>query len=443
MFSIARRVGRVTIRAVPTLLTLAALGGVAWWGARNEWRIPSAAAPTASDPSEAGAIRVAPGPSDNPTVRAHIAFASAADVRRAGLQFAPARTQALSRFVTATGSVGYDPGLYAQLSARAAGTVWWVEKVPGQPVAPGEVLALIEALEVGRAKSDLVSTLRMLEKQTVTLDQLREAGGAVAGRTVREAQAAVDDARLQVMTAQQALLNLGLDVRYQDLQTLSVEDRLARLQYLGLPPETLERIRGKTQSANLLPVRAPFAGAMVRRTIAQGETVTAGKPLFVVASTARVHLELALDPAEVREIRLGQEVRFVCHADPEFEARGVLAHLVPEVDEATRKVWAHAEADNPGGRLKPNTFGRGRVVVAEVPAATVVPESALQPDGEGWVVFVRDGDAAFQARRTRPGLRGGGLVQVDGVAPGEEVVTVGSHALQSELQRDKLGGGGD
>jgi hypothetical protein len=58
-------------------------------------------------------------------------------------------------------------------------------------------------------------------------------------------------------------------------------------------------------------------------------------------------------------------------------------------------------------------------------------------------VFVRDGDAAFQARRVRPGLRGDGLVQVDGVTPGEEVVTVGSHALQSELQRDKLGGGAD
>ena len=121
----------------------------------------------------------------------------------------------------------------------------------------------------------------------------------------------------------------------------------------------------------------------------------------------------------------------------------MLAHLVPEVDESTRKIWAHAESDNPDGRLKPNAFGRGRVIVAEVPAATVVPESAVQPDGEEWVAFVRNGDAAFEARRVRPGLRGDGLVEVTGVAPGEEVVTTGSHALLAELQRDKLVGAGD
>ena len=152
---------------------------------------------------------------------------------------------------------------------------------------------------------------------------------------------------------------------------------------------------------------------------------------------------MALNPADVREVRLGQEVRFTPEADPEFEARGVLAHIVPEVDETTRKIWAHAEADNPGGRLKPNAFGRGRVIVTEVTMATVVPEEAVQPDGTEWVVFVRDGETAFQARRVRPGLRGDGVVQVNGVTPGEEVVTTGSHALLAELQRDKLGSGED
>ncbi len=442
MFSIALRVARSVLGIVPTLLTLAALGGVAWWGTQTGWRVSSATAPTATASGDPP-IKVSLGSPDNPTLRAAITFASTDDVRRAGLRFVPARTQALTRSVQATASVGYDPALYTQLSARAAGTVWWVQKVPGQPVAKGEVLALIDAVDVGRTKTDLMVSLRQLDKQTAVLDQLRESGGAIAGRTLLEAQAAVDDVRLRVATDQQALLNYGLDVRYQDLLPLTVENRLARLQFLGLPPEALELIRGKTQSASLLPVVAPFAGAIVRRTTARGETVAIGKSLFVVAATDRVHLELALNPADVREVRLGQEVRFTPEADPEFEARGVLAHMVPEVDETTRKIWAHAEADNPGGRLKPNAFGRGRIVVAEVPMATVVPEEAVQPDGAEWVVFVRDGDTAFQARRVRPGLRGSGVVQVNGIAPGEDVVTTGSHALLAELQRDKLGGSED
>ena len=76
----------------------------------------------------------------------------------------------------------------------------------------------------------------------------------------------------------------------------------------------------------------------------------------------------------------------------------------------------------------------------DVPGATVIPEAALQQDGNEWVVFVRDGETGFQARRVRPGVRGDGFVQVDTVAPGEEVVTTGSHALLGELQHDKFGG---
>jgi cobalt-zinc-cadmium efflux system membrane fusion protein len=450
MVSTVRRLVRGALGVLPTLVTLAALAGVAWWGVRNDWRLPAATAAADPEPTEQPASRVSPGTPDKPAVRARIAFGSPDDVRRAGLQFAAARTQALTRFVTATGSIGYDPARYTQLSARAAGTVWWVEKVPGEPVAKDEVLALIEAADVGKAKTELATALRTLEKQTTTLAQLRRAGAdAIAGRALLDTQTALDDARLQVANAQQTLLNLGLDVNYRDLQQLPVEDRLARLKFLGLPADTADRVRGKTQSANLLPVAAPFAGAMVRRTVSQGETVAAGKPLFVVASTDTVHLELALDPADARDVRVGQEVRFTPESDPLFEARGVLAHLVPEVDEATRKVWVHADAANPGGRLKPNAFGRGRIVLAEAAAATAVPEAALYRDGTDWLVFVRDGDAAFQARRTHPGLRGvapgeeAAYVQVDGVEPGQEVVTAGGHALLGELQKDKLGGGGD
>jgi hypothetical protein len=55
-------------------------------------------------------------------------------------------------------------------------------------------------------------------------------------------------------------------------------------------------------------------------------------------------------------------------------------------------------------------------------------------------VFVRgSAEAVFQVRHVRPGLRGGDRVEVSGVRPGDEVVTTGSHALLSQVLKDRLG----
>ena len=52
-------------------------------------------------------------------------------------------------------------------------------------------------------------------------------------------------------------------------------------------------------------------------------------------------------------------------------------------------------------------------------------------------------DTVFEARKVQAGLRQGNLVEVQGVRPGEEVVTRGSFVLKSELQKDRIAGGED
>lgn len=439
--------GRAALGHLTTLLTLAALAGVAAWGMATGWRLPSpfAASEAAGEApgDEPPAIKVIPAATESTAARARIEFASADAVRRAGLRFAEARAQPLTRYVSATGSIGYDPALYSQLAARAAGTVWWIGKLPGQPIRKGEVLVLIDAAEVGRLKADLLNDLAQLDLQTRNLDRVRGAAGsgAVPERTVQETQTAVDAAQTRVLADRQALANLGVTVDPDDLRKLRVPERVDRVRFLGLPDDALAVVRGRTESANLLPVVAPVGGFVIRLSVSRGEAVAANRPLLVAAGVEQVHLELAIDPRDVGLLKIGQEVLFAPDADPGYEARGKLAHIVPEVDEAARKVWAHAEAENPDGRLRPNGFGRGRVAVAGEPGAVVVPDAAVQRNGEEYVVFVADGEAAFEARRVNPGLRADGLVAVDAVRPGDRVVTTGSHTLVAELRRDQLGGG--
>jgi multidrug efflux pump subunit AcrA (membrane-fusion protein) len=99
--------------------------------------------------------------------------------------------------------------------------------------------------------------------------------------------------------------------------------------------------------------------------------------------------------------------------------------------------------------LRNESFGRGQIILRDEPRAIVVPESAVQWDGTGQIVFVRDtrffeeGRAKFfVARSVRTGVTHDGFVEIiAGTLPGEVVATDGSEVLKAQLLRSNLGAG--
>ena len=105
---------------------------------------------------------------------------------------------------------------------------------------------------------------------------------------------------------------------------------------------------------------------------------------------------------QMAEVRVGQSVLFRPN-DGGPEAAGRVSHLSPEVNDKTRRVQVHAEVPNEDRRLRPNTFGTGRILVAEHRGVVVVPAAAVQSDGDTPLVFVKESEKSFQARPVRPG----------------------------------------
>jgi cobalt-zinc-cadmium efflux system membrane fusion protein len=430
------------------------LCGVAVWGATTLWKTPDSPRPAATDDDEHAAIRVTdePMPAFVGGFAWHAAnaafnfaprrlvFADRDFPRKAGIALAAAEERPMTEYVLANGMIDYDPTTYAHIATRAPGTIWWVGKQIGEPARKGEVLALVESADVGKAKADFLTSLTQYDLRSKMLLRMQEAGSSVAERVLREAEAAARESHIKMFGDQQALLNLGLLVRIDDFLKRTDEQRVRELRLLGLPPQLRNSPNSDTLTANLLPVAAPFDGQIVQRNAAIGEAVTASKPLFVVADLRQVHLEMAVDPADVGKLRVGQSVTFVPRTAGIAPATGTLAHIGPEVDEKIRKVWVHAEAENPDGRLRPHSYGDGQITIRDNPRTVVVPTEAVQIDGPYRLVFVRNSEEReFQLRHVRPGLRSGDRVEVTGVRPGEEVVTVGSHALLSEVLKDRMG----
>ena len=189
----------------------------------------------------ARALASAPRPENNAVCknyRRRIQFASLEAVKKAGVDVALVDRQPIVESISANGQITYDQTRFASLSSRLPGTVWRVEKNVGDRVRAGEVLALVDAAEVGRAKTELIQALAQEELQRKIVNRLDQLSsqGIVAGRQVPDGPGRVrPGASARLLSAQQALVNLGLPVNVEQLRGLPEEKLAEHLRLLGLP----------------------------------------------------------------------------------------------------------------------------------------------------------------------------------------------------------------
>ena len=379
-----------------------------------------------------------------------IQFASVEAVEQAGVDVELVDRQAISEWVSGTGEITYDETRLACLSPRVPGTAWQILRNIGDRVREGEVLAVVDAMEVGRAKSALVKALVAEDLAQTDASRLADlGGGVVAGKRIIEAEAVLGQAQADVLSAEQALANLGLHVDVQALRGLPKETVVERLRFLGLPAELAQKFDSKTATANLLPIRSSMDGVIVDRQVVPGEVVDPSRVLFQVADTSQMWLSLNIPLEDARFLSIGQPVRFQPDGSP-HEVTGQLTWISTAADKQTRMVKVRADLPNPDGQLRDETFGSGRVVLREEQDAIVVAKDAIHWEGCCHTVFVRDKDyfsnpespKVFQVRSVRVGATNGDYTEIiAGLLPGEVVATKGSDVLRAQLLKNSLGEG--
>ena len=391
-------------------------------------------------------------PENNPQCNLHlrrIQFTSNDAVLRTGIEVDLVERGPIVETITASGEITFDGTRVAHLSSRVPGTVWRAEKKVGDRVRQGDLLLLVDAAVVGQAKGDLLQALVQAQYQKQNHARLANlSAGVVAGREIREALTAMRDAEVRLLSATQALINLGLPVTVEELEGLTEQELARRIQFLGLPPALVEQLDTTGTTANLLPVTAPQDGVVVARDVVAGEVVGSEKVLFVLADPRQMWLTLDVQLEDIQTIAIGQEVVFRPDGQ-RVEAKGTISWISSAVDRSTRTVQVRAEIANGDGLLRDETFGTGEIMIREEADAIRVLSDAVHWEGCCHVAFVQDArffsiDAyqVFHARSVRPGVTNGEFTEViAGLLPGEVVVTTGSAALRAELLKGNLGAG--
>ena len=418
--------------------------------------------------------------------RMRVQFSSRDAVHKVGVKVASVQERPMAASLVAHGQVEYNQTHLARLASRAPGSAWRIDADVGQRVRSGDLLALIDAAEVGKSKAELLQALTQIETKTkllprlqigaqeakqlvevksgyfklvhkaaqetlTTQTELQHAAAALADARLQalkmelelvEAEAAQSEARIRLLNAQQALANLGLSIREKDWLGLSGDPLTQKVRLLGLPDSSIKQLETSAATANLLPVRAPFDGVVVSRDVVAGEAVSASQTLFTVADVSRMWIMLDVREEDAARLALGQKVTFRPDGGSNDVASGTLSWISTAVDEKTRTVKVRTEVDNTAGWLRAHAFGTGRITLRETPQGVAVPHEAIHWEGCCYIVFVRLTDDIFQARKVKLGSRQGPFTEIlNGVLPGEVVATSGSHVLKSEILKSNLGAG--
>lgn len=414
--------------------------------------------PTDADRARAErALALLPRAENNSRCELHlrrIQFATHEAAESAGVDVAVVGRGPIVEAIVSNGEVTYDETRLAHLSSRVPGSVWSVRKQVGEKVRKGEVLALVDAADVGRAKAEFLQALTHERLNSTNLKRLTPLAeqGAVPERQLREAAAAHHEAEIRLLGARQALVNLGFVVPADSFGTANIEDVSRELQFLGIPQELSSTWDRATSTSSLFPLKASLDGLVVERSIVEGEVVDTARSLFTIGDVERMWLMLNVRQDEVRYVKIGLPVRFrPSDRSREDPIPGKVSWISTAADERTRTVRVRVDLPNADGALRANTFGTGQIVLREETETVMVPSEAVHWDGFCHVVFVRDrhyfesGTAKFyHVRPVRLGVQQDGRSEIlAGVVPGEVIAAKGSTVLAAQLLRSNLGAGCD
>ncbi len=311
-----------------------------------------------------------------------------------------ASKQKIAEKLTYTGTL--EPWQKINITPENAGKVARILVEEGQTVQAGQLLAELDTnairlqlqqAEAGRAVAE--ANLANLTKNKERMERLRTEK-AVSDQQYEQVKLGYDAAKAQL---EQARAGVDLARHYLDTSLM----------------------------------RAPWSGVIASKNAQVGDVINPMMGGFSPASGvltlmdfSRVKIVLEVGPGEIGRIRKGQPA-VVKVADGEVREFPAMVSLVTQTADAlAKKFRVEITAANPGGALRPGTFGTVVLDIVTREDALVLPQKAIIGDK---YVFLAEGGRAVR-REVKLGLQNADLVEIlGGLKEGDMVIVEGNYGL--------------
>lgn len=374
-------------------------------------------------------------------------------IQTAGIQVLKAEAKAVPMTLTLTGKSALNLETATHVQPQFAGKIVSITpklgdyvKGPGVPGGP-TVLCVIESNDLAQAKANWLQAKIQLKIDNDNLARTRELykSNVISEKSVIDAESAVIKDQAAFEAAYQQLLIFGLN-------ETEIDD--------------IERQIGKQRMDYV--ITAPRSGVVAEKDVSGGEIATPGNNLFVIADTKTLWIVGDVYEQDVSRIKLGQQMEVFFTSEPDRPRRCKIDWISPVLDPNTHAVHIQGVLDNSDDHILSDMYCTIVVTISGGNDSIIVPADAVIRDGDQEYAFVQSGQSSTDAQyRLTPvktysvdvgfgtsmassaisgaarsaGSAGGNQGQstgvlriVDGLKPGDQIITSGALGLYNEMK---------
>ncbi|RVU30546.1 efflux RND transporter periplasmic adaptor subunit [Neptunomonas marina] len=186
----------------------------------------------------------------------------------------------------------------------------------------------------------------------------------------------------------------------------------------------------QTQLAKMR-IKAPFDGVIALRSVSPGDYVTAGQDLVELADISKMKVEFSLPEIALSQISRGQQINLQIPAYPNETFSGEIYTISPLIDPRSHSIKVKARIENSSGKLRPGLFSKIKVLLGTDDQALLVPEEAIIPNNNTFLVMKVDENNTVGMVPVQLGVRKDAKVQViSGLNTDDVIVTAGHIKLR-------------
>ncbi len=281
-----------------------------------------------------------------------------------------------------------------------------------------QVRAELRLLEQGGRASDLAALASEADAARLELETARKDRDSLA-RLVEKQAAPRHELIGAERRIQRAELQLA-DLARRRAALVDAADRAAAEARLREAEAAMDRARLQLEQAS---IRSPISGVIYQTEVREGDFVSAGQVLARAGRTEKVRVRVYVDEPELGRVAPGMPVSITWDALQGRRWEGLVERMPTEVAAlGSRQVGeVLCVIGNPGGELPPGANVNAEIRSSQAAGALSIPREALRREGVRTGVFLLDGDRVVW-RPVAVGISSVTRIQVaEGLAEGDAV----------------------
>jgi len=257
---------------------------------------------------------------------------------------------------------------------------------------------------------------------------------AEEGERVLKGQSLLEVYSPDLVTAQKELL-VALKSESNDSMTRLAEAARSRLKNWDISEDQIEQLANSGEVKRTLIIRSPADGFVHAKHVKEGDRLSARSVLYEIVDLREVWIKADVYEQDLPYIAVHHPAKIKVPGLPGRTFAGHISYISPMLDKKGQ-VEIRLSLENPDFALKPAMYAEVTIENALKGNRLVIPRSAIINSGVRQIVYVAKDGESYEPRTIITGAVGqNDLIEVvDGLTPGDSVVTSGQFLLDSETR---------